>query len=217
MLRCGTVRPSHSRLATWCAFRTATNIYWAAVCREQLAHGGFARSGAKVDIVLPEMLERNLEVLRLGGGGARSRFICGFLACDRIWRRPFCRDCPVLIRVSIKVTRRAFGSRTRSSSPLAQGELERVLEPNGNLVPSRARRYSLRAKCKPEATERERRTSTPGSPCFENARTRSCLGAREAALACSSPCRSLPMRQAVTVRASSARRCPPRAGGKMMT
>lgn len=67
-----------------------------------LLTAGSRALGAKVDVVLPEMLERNLEVLRLGGGGPRSRFICGFLACDRDLAQAFLQGLPDLIRVSIK-------------------------------------------------------------------------------------------------------------------
>lgn len=69
---------------------------------EHLLGSGTRGAGAYVDIVLPDMLERNLEVLRLGGGGARSRFICGFLACDRELAQGFLQGLPNLVRVSIK-------------------------------------------------------------------------------------------------------------------
>jgi hypothetical protein len=50
-------------------------------------HGHLLGSGpsvAPVDVAsaLPGVLEKGLELLHLGGGGAASRFICGFLACD---------------------------------------------------------------------------------------------------------------------------------------
>src|SRR5215831_13339609 len=35
-----------------------------------------------VRTALPSVLERPLEMLHVGGGGARSRLICGFLSCD---------------------------------------------------------------------------------------------------------------------------------------
>ena len=50
-------------------------------------HGHVLGSGnlaAPIDAgaALPGVLQRGLELLRGGGGGASSRFICGFLACD---------------------------------------------------------------------------------------------------------------------------------------
>jgi len=69
---------------------------------EHLLGSGSRLAGASVEVVLPEMLERGLEVLRLGGGGAKARFICGFLACDRDLSHTFLHGLPDLIRVSIK-------------------------------------------------------------------------------------------------------------------
>jgi len=50
-------------------------------------HAHVLGSGARVTPIdagsaLPGALERGLDLLNLGGGGAPSRFICGFLACD---------------------------------------------------------------------------------------------------------------------------------------
>jgi AraC-like DNA-binding protein len=70
-------------------------------------HGHRLGSGAHVTPIdagaaLPGVLERGLELLRFGGGGARSRFICGFLACDQQLSQPFLCGLPPLIKVHIR-------------------------------------------------------------------------------------------------------------------
>lgn len=51
---------------------------------------------------LPGVLERGLELLHLGGGGAASRFICGFVACDPRLSQAFLGGLPRLIKVNIR-------------------------------------------------------------------------------------------------------------------
>jgi AraC-like DNA-binding protein len=51
---------------------------------------------------LPDVLHRGLELLHLGGGGAPSRFICGFLACDAQLSQTFLGGLPPLIKVNIR-------------------------------------------------------------------------------------------------------------------
>jgi AraC-like DNA-binding protein len=70
-------------------------------------HGHFLGSGPRVAAVdaglaLPGVFDRRLELLRLGGGGARSRFICGFLACDAQLSHAFLGGLPPLIKVNIR-------------------------------------------------------------------------------------------------------------------
>lgn len=55
--------------------------------------------------VLPRVLERELELLQMGGGGALARFICGFLVCDRQLSQAFLGGLPRLIRVNIRTDR----------------------------------------------------------------------------------------------------------------
>lgn len=50
---------------------------------------------------LPGVLERGLELVHLGGGGAPTRFICGFLACDPHLSQAFLGGLPPLIKVNI--------------------------------------------------------------------------------------------------------------------
>jgi len=70
-------------------------------------HGHVLGSGSDVAPIdagaeLPAFLARGLEQLRLGGRGAPSRFICGFLACDPLLSRAFLGGLPPLIKVSIR-------------------------------------------------------------------------------------------------------------------
>lgn len=51
---------------------------------------------------LPRLLERGLEPVCLGGGGAPSRFICGFLACDSQLSQAFLGGLPRLIKANIR-------------------------------------------------------------------------------------------------------------------
>jgi AraC-like DNA-binding protein len=51
---------------------------------------------------LPGVLERGLELLRFGGSGATSRFICGFLACDPQLSQAFLGGLPPLMKVNIR-------------------------------------------------------------------------------------------------------------------
>ncbi len=55
-----------------------------------------------VEASLPSVLGRGLEVLRVGGGGAPTRFVCGFLACDRDLSQAFLGGLPPLIKVNIR-------------------------------------------------------------------------------------------------------------------
>jgi AraC-like DNA-binding protein len=70
-------------------------------------HGHVLTSGhstAPIDAgtALPGILKQGLELMRIGGGGAPSRFICGFLACDPKLSQAFLAGLPPLIKVSIR-------------------------------------------------------------------------------------------------------------------
>jgi len=69
--------------------------------REHLLGSGLRAPRVDADVAVPDMLARGLEVLRLGGGGARACFICGFLACDRELSQSFLQGLPDLVKVSI--------------------------------------------------------------------------------------------------------------------
>ncbi|MGE5234079.1 MAG: cupin domain-containing protein [Acidobacteriota bacterium] len=70
-------------------------------------HGHVLGSGRQVPPIdaaatLPGVLERGLDLVHGGGGGASSRFICGFLACDPQLGRSFLGGLPPLVKVSIR-------------------------------------------------------------------------------------------------------------------
>jgi AraC-like DNA-binding protein len=51
---------------------------------------------------LPGVLERGLGLVHLGGSGASSKFICGFLACDPLFSPSFIGGLPAIIKVNIR-------------------------------------------------------------------------------------------------------------------
>jgi AraC-like DNA-binding protein len=55
-----------------------------------------------VGAVLPSMLEAGLELAHVGGNGASSRFICGFLVCDPQLSQTFFGGLPPMIKVNIR-------------------------------------------------------------------------------------------------------------------
>ena len=52
--------------------------------------------------MLPALLERGLQPLMAGGGGNVSKFICGYLACDRHLCQAFLTGLPPLIRLNVR-------------------------------------------------------------------------------------------------------------------
>jgi AraC-like DNA-binding protein len=70
-------------------------------------HRHMIGSGARVTPVealdvLPGILEHGLEMIKAGGGGVRSRFICGFLVCDPQLCQGFLGGLPPFIQVNIR-------------------------------------------------------------------------------------------------------------------
>jgi AraC-like DNA-binding protein len=63
---------------------------------------GDASQPIDVRAALPGVLERGLDLLHLGGGGARSRLICGFLSCDPQLGEAFLGGLPPLIKINIR-------------------------------------------------------------------------------------------------------------------
>jgi AraC-like DNA-binding protein len=51
---------------------------------------------------LPGVLQRGLELLHVGGGGDRSRLVCGFLSCDPLLAPAFLGGLPRVIRINIR-------------------------------------------------------------------------------------------------------------------
>jgi AraC-like DNA-binding protein len=64
--------------------------------------GGECSAQMDAGALLQGVLDRGLELLRAGGGGASCRFICGFLACDPQLSGSFLAGLPPLIKVSIR-------------------------------------------------------------------------------------------------------------------
>jgi AraC-like DNA-binding protein len=65
---------------------------------------GGGAGGRPIDVgaALPDVIGRGLEMLRAGGGGAASRFICGFLSCDRHLSQAFLGGLPPLVKINIR-------------------------------------------------------------------------------------------------------------------
>jgi len=69
--------------------------------RHTLGGGGRVTPVDAVD-ALPAVLARGLEAIQMGGGGARSRFICGYLVCDPQMCQGFLGGLPHFIQVNIR-------------------------------------------------------------------------------------------------------------------
>jgi len=67
-----------------------------------LIGSGDASQPIDVRAALPGVLGRPLELLHVGGGGARSRLICGFLSCDPQLGQAFLGGLPRLIKINIR-------------------------------------------------------------------------------------------------------------------
>jgi len=66
-----------------------------------LGNGGSSVPAIDGGKALPDILARGLGLRHFGGGGARSKFICGFLACDPLLCHAFVGGLPPLIKVNI--------------------------------------------------------------------------------------------------------------------
>jgi AraC-like DNA-binding protein len=69
---------------------------------QHMLGGGTRATPVSAQDVLPDVLQRGLELLRVGGGGGCSRFICGFLVCDPQLSEGFLGGLPPFIRTSIR-------------------------------------------------------------------------------------------------------------------
>ena len=85
------------------------------------------RELADSSTLLPKILARELVSERGGGGGRLTKFICGYIACDRQATRLFLAGLPPLFKVNIR--RRASGEWLESTIRLLASD--RMLEGGG--------------------------------------------------------------------------------------
>src|SRR4029434_2456577 len=52
--------------------------------------------------ISPKIKSRDLSPLRAGGGGATSRFVCGYMTCDPYLCRPLLNGLPPVFKVNIR-------------------------------------------------------------------------------------------------------------------
>ncbi|MCW5982056.1 MAG: AraC family transcriptional regulator [Bryobacteraceae bacterium] len=52
--------------------------------------------------IVRKIMERDLTLLRIGGGGAATRFVCGYMACDPQLSRPILTGLPPVFRVNVR-------------------------------------------------------------------------------------------------------------------
>jgi len=64
--------------------------------------GGSLAKPIHVADTLPAVLANGLELLRVGGGGTCSRFVCGFLLCDPQLSQAFLGGLPQFIKVNLR-------------------------------------------------------------------------------------------------------------------
>jgi len=55
--------------------------------------------------IIAKIKARNLNTLRAGGGGATSRFVCGYMTCDPLLCRPVLSALPPVFKVNIRTDR----------------------------------------------------------------------------------------------------------------
>jgi len=84
------------------------------------------------ETALPLVLGRGLELLQVGGGGERSLFVCGFLACDPLLSKTFLRALPPLFKVNI--SQDASGRWLENSLRFAVSEAIAAREGAGALI-----------------------------------------------------------------------------------
>lgn len=70
-------------------------------------HAHFLGNGEGAQLIdgataLPKLLARGLQLVRVGGGGEPSLFVCGFLACDPLLARGFLQALPPVFKVNIR-------------------------------------------------------------------------------------------------------------------
>ncbi len=72
------------------------------------AHGLSNGAGGReieVSAVVKKVMERDLTPLHAGGGGATTRFVCGYLACDPVLSQPVLSALPRMVKVNLRTDR----------------------------------------------------------------------------------------------------------------
>lgn len=64
-----------------------------------------SRETRESDVVERKVRSRELSLLRAGGGGARTRIVCGYMACDPSLSRPILSGLPRMFKVNIRTDR----------------------------------------------------------------------------------------------------------------
>jgi AraC-like DNA-binding protein len=67
--------------------------------------GGDGSCEISTESVFGKIAGRDLTPLRSGGGGASTRFVCGFMACDPLLCAPILEGLPALLKVNIRSDR----------------------------------------------------------------------------------------------------------------
>jgi AraC-like DNA-binding protein len=57
---------------------------------------------AETTAILSKLKTRDLKTMQAGGGGAVTRFVCGFMACDPVLCRPILQGLPSAFKVSLR-------------------------------------------------------------------------------------------------------------------
>jgi AraC-like DNA-binding protein len=55
--------------------------------------------------ILTKIVNRDLSPLRAGGGGDSTRFVCGYMACDRVLCAPILEGLPAMLKVNVRTDR----------------------------------------------------------------------------------------------------------------
>jgi AraC-like DNA-binding protein len=55
--------------------------------------------------ILKKIVNRDLTPLRTGGGGESTRFVCGYMACDRVLCAPILEGLPAMLKVNVRTDR----------------------------------------------------------------------------------------------------------------
>jgi AraC-like DNA-binding protein len=67
--------------------------------------GGIGGSQVEIAAVLGKIATRNLSPMHAGGGGATTRFVCGYLTCDPLLCGPILDSLPPMLKVNVRTDR----------------------------------------------------------------------------------------------------------------